>query len=147
MTSLDEARELALRALARRDLSRAALEARLRAAGVGPEAVAETVGFLVGAGLLDDGRLAGARAASLALRELGNAAINARLAAEGFGEDDRSAALAQLEPEAERARGVARRRAGDPGKLAAALYRRGFGQEAVEAALAALDAADGAELG
>jgi regulatory protein len=143
----DDALDLAGRALARRDLSRSELERRLLAAGIDPQDAARTVARLAGAGLVDDVRLARSRAARLAARGLGDAVIEARLAGEGIGEAERGEALAALEPEEERARRLAGTAgSGAAPRLAATLYRRGFAQSAVEAALAALDAPDGAKL-
>jgi regulatory protein len=139
--------ELAARALARRDLSRGALELRLQRAGIAPEISAATVAELVEERLVDDRRLALARADTLAGRGLGDVAIDRRLAAEGIEGELRREALEELPPEEDRARALAARlseRGG--GRVAATLHRRGFGSGAVEAALAALDGESSAEL-
>ncbi len=140
--------DLAASALARRDLSAAALTERLRRAGAGETAAGAAVARLASLGALDDARLAVARASRLAERGYGNAAIEARLESEGLGRAEIEAAVLGLEPEAARARAIAAtapdrsRRA-----LAATLARRGFAPDSLEAALGSLDAADEAELG
>jgi SOS response regulatory protein OraA/RecX len=138
--------ELAVRALGRRDLSRRALEARLQKAGVAAELSAETVEELAAERLVDDRRLAHARAETLAARGLGDAAIDARLEVEGIEARDRLDAVTELPPECERARRLAEKLGGGSERVAAGLYRRGFGPDAIEAALATLDDSSGAEL-
>ena len=134
------ARELAARALARRDVSVSALKKRLEAGGVERDEIDRVIEALVRAGLVDDVRLAQELSSSLADRGLGDEAILARLEAEGIGSDERAYALAMLEPEERRAVGVAEREsARGPRRLAALLTRRGFGEDAVEAALASFD--------
>jgi SOS response regulatory protein OraA/RecX len=142
----EAALEAAARALARRDLSRRALDSRLRKAGFTPELSAETVEELAAERLVDDRRLACDRAAALAGRGLGDAAIDARLAAEGIDEPERLEAVGKLPPEHERARRLVAKLGGGPEKVAAGLYRRGFGADAIESALATLDDGSGAEL-
>ncbi len=95
---------------------------------------------------MDDHRLATGRAAVLAGRGLGDAAIDARLAADGIDEPERREAVAGLPPEQERARRLVAKLGGGSEKVAAGLYRRGFGPDAIEAALAVLDDGSGAEL-
>jgi regulatory protein len=129
-----EAVALAARALRHRDLSRVALEERLDAAGVGTAARAEALGTLERAGFVDDARLAEARAGALAGRGYGDAAIRADLARRGIGRDLAEAALGALDPERDRAAAVVSQRGAGPG-AAAFLVRRGFSDEAVEAAL------------
>jgi SOS response regulatory protein OraA/RecX len=134
------ARDLAARALARRDLSVSALRKRLDAGGVERDETDRVVGGLIRTGLVDDVRLAQRLASSLADRGLGDEAILARLEAEGIGSDERAYALSMLEPEERRAVGVAgRESARGRRRLAALLARRGFGEDAVEAALASFD--------
>ncbi|TMJ96589.1 MAG: RecX family transcriptional regulator [Actinobacteria bacterium] len=100
---------------------------------------ADPGGFLERAGLLDDERLARARAESLAERGWGNEAIVARLGSEGLDEDVARAAAAELAPEGDRAGRLAGTET-DPRRIASLLSRRGFGEDVVEAALARLDA-------
>ena len=93
----------ATRALAARDRSRRALDERLARAGTPEAARAEALAALEGAGLLDDARIAHARARALADRGYGDAAIRAELEREGVGAEQAAAALAALAPERERA--------------------------------------------
>jgi SOS response regulatory protein OraA/RecX len=148
VTGSPDPAEIALRALAGRDMSRAALERRLQAGGLAGASCEETLDRLVEVGLVDDRRLGDRRAAALAARGLGDAAIDARLEGEGVGPDDRAAAIAALEPEEDRARRLAR----EAGKrsvrsLAASLAGRGFSDDAIVAALEAVDGSAGGELG
>ena len=85
------------------------------------------------AGLVDDGRLAAGRAAALSSRGLGDAAIAWRLEQAGVAPDRVSAAIAALEPEPDRARRLAARFREGAG--AAFLARRGFSEDAIEAAV------------
>lgn len=130
---------VASRALARRDLSAAELDARLERARVAPSVAAEVAGTLERAGLVDDERFAANRAESLAARGWGDAAIAARLEAVGVDEAVARVAVAALEPEAARARVLVERES-DPVRQARLLARRGFGEETLESVLeAALD--------
>ena len=130
-----EALHVAGRALRHRDLSRLGLAERLERASVAPAAAAEFAA-LERAGLVDDRRVARIRAGSLAERGYGNEAIRHRLLAEGLGEALVEEALGGLEPETERARPLIERRGPGP-RTARYLAGRGFGEEAVEAALEA----------
>jgi SOS response regulatory protein OraA/RecX len=94
----------ALRALRYRDLSRSRLDERLQQRGAGEDARAAALESLERAGLVDDGRVAASRARSLAERGYGDAAIRAALEVEQVSAEHLEAALAELEPEAERAR-------------------------------------------
>lgn len=136
-----EALETATRALRHRDRSRSALRARLRAAGIAPAACEDALDTLATAGIVDDDRFAVTRANALANRGSGDALIRADLAAAGVPNGIAAAALAALEPEHERAvRLVAAR--GESGATARWLARRGFGADAIEAALPRLVAGD-----
>jgi regulatory protein len=148
VTGSSDPAEIAVRELARRDLSRAVLERRLKVAGVSSASCEETLDRLAELGLVDDRRLGERRAAALAARGLGDAAIDARLEREGVGVDDRAAAIAALELEEDRARRLARE-AGTRSvrSLAASLAARGFADDAIVAALEAVDASAGGELG
>ena len=125
--ALDEA----ARVLARRDLSRRSLEARLARASVGSTARADAVETLARVGLVDDGRYARGRAAALADRGFGDAAIRWRLEQEGVDGEAREDAVSHLEPEALRARHLLDRRGRTP-STARLLARRGFSEDAVE---------------
>lgn len=126
-----EALQVAERALRHRDLSRQRLTERLERA-VPPAAAAESLTALERAGLVDDARVARVRAESLAARGYGDEAIRHRLRAEGLPDE----AVDELEPEARRARPLIERRGPGP-RTARYLAARGFGEDAVEAALGA----------
>jgi regulatory protein len=137
----DGALTTATRALARRERSAATLAAHLEESGVAPRERAATLGVLERAGYVDDARFAGLRAAALATRGYGDAAIRFDLEQQGVAAGPAGAALAALEPEADRAAALLARR----GVSAAALRRlaaRGFGEDAIESALAAFGGGD-----
>jgi SOS response regulatory protein OraA/RecX len=123
------------RALRHRDLSRRRLAERLEGA-VPPAVAAESLATLERAGLVDDRRVALVRAESLAGRGYGDEAIRHRLRAEGLAEEVAEEAVAGLAPECERAGPLVERRGVGP-RTARYLAGRGFGEEAVEAALGA----------
>jgi SOS response regulatory protein OraA/RecX len=131
-----EALRVAGRALRHRDLSRRRLAERLEGAAVAPTAAAESLAALESAGLVDDRRVARSRSTSLAERGYGDEAIRHRLLAEGLDAALVEEALAGLEPESERARPLIERRGPGP-RTARYVAGRGFGEEAVEAALGA----------
>jgi SOS response regulatory protein OraA/RecX len=130
-----EALRVAGRALRSRDLSRRRLAERL-GRSVPPQAAAESLATLERAGLVDDERVAQARARALGDRGWGNEAIRHRLRAEAFDEAVVGQAVHALEPEGERARRLVERRGPGP-RTARYLSGRGFGEEAVEAAFGA----------
>jgi SOS response regulatory protein OraA/RecX len=129
------AREIALAALQRRDLSEHELEQRLCRRGIQSRDRAETISELVESGLVDDARFARARAELLAERGAGDEAIRHDLVQRGLRSADVERALQPLEPERGRAERVA---ASLGGGLAAArtLARRGFGADSIESAVA-----------
>jgi len=86
-------------------------------------------------GLLDDERFAGRRAKALAERGKGNRAIRFDLQRQGIGSELADAAVAELEPERERAERIVSRRGTGP-KTARLLAGRGFDRDAVELAAA-----------
>jgi regulatory protein len=129
-----EALAKAARLLARRDLSEQGLNEELARRRVPPATRSETVTRLVEAGAVDDARLAHRRAEVLAARGAGDALIRSDLEARGLDGELVENALAELEPEPERARRVTVAR-GEGAATARYLARRGFGEEAVEAAL------------
>jgi SOS response regulatory protein OraA/RecX len=131
-----EALAVAGRALRSRDLSRRRLTERLERAEVPPAAAAESLTALEGAGLVDDERVAQARARALAERGWGDEAIRRRLHVESFDAPVVAAAVAGLEPESDRSRDVIEQRGTGP-RTARYLAGRGFGEEVVEAALGA----------
>jgi SOS response regulatory protein OraA/RecX len=136
-----EALDVAARALRGRDLSREALALRLERAAVPPAAAEESLATLGRAGLVDDARVARSRARGLAERGYGDEAIRERLRAEGL-EEHTATAVAELTPEAERAQTLITRRGQGP-RTARYLAGRGFGEDAVEAALGAAFGQDG----
>jgi regulatory protein len=126
----------ATRALRARPLSEQRLDERLRGAGFVARERVETLAILRRAGLVDDERFAFARAELLSGRGAGDAMIRHDLRAQGVDEETSARALAALEPEAIRATRVV---AAKGRRAAAARYlaRRGFGEEAIEAAVGA----------
>lgn len=133
-----EALGAATRSLARRDLSSRRLRERLHACGIRAPAADAALATLESVGIVDDARLARARAAALADRGWGDAAVAARLEQEGIGPEPARAALSELLPEPERAAALA---AGSPDPRAAwrLLARRGFSSDSIEHAVGVLD--------
>ncbi len=134
-----EALGVAVRTVARRDVSTRRLRERLAARGVRADAAAGAVARLTASGVVDDTRTAASRATSLAGRGWGDAAVASRLAGEGFDAADVRAAIAELRPERERATALA----GTAGSMRAAwtlLARRGFSAETAEDVVGVLDA-------
>jgi SOS response regulatory protein OraA/RecX len=131
-----EALAVATGSLRARDLSSQALGDRLRRANVAPAMRKEAVSALERAGVVDDARFAITRASALARRGYGDAAILADLARQGVSGELHAEALAGLDPETDRAREVVRRRGGGA-KTARFLASKGFGEDALEAALGA----------
>jgi len=133
--------DVAARLLSLRDLPAQALEGRLERAGVPRHARGEVVETLTRGGLVDDQRFALGRARALAERGYGDEAIRWKLELEGVPEELAGHAVAELEPETERAaRAVARR--GATSSAAGWLARRGFGADAIESALGSSAGAD-----
>ena len=116
----ESALDAGLRALRAADRSRAELDERLAQRGFGAADREEALAELERLGYLDDERTAELRAARLAERGYGDAYIEADLERRGL---PAAAALAALEPEAERA-------ARQTGRDDAWLARRGFAPEA-----------------
>jgi SOS response regulatory protein OraA/RecX len=121
----------AVRALRHRDLSRRRLDERLRRRGAGDTARDEALATLERAGLVDDARVAGTRAAALAGRGYGDAAIRFALEGEGLAAQLVEDALAALEPEPERAQNLLAGGPADP-KTLRRLAARGFAAETLE---------------
>jgi SOS response regulatory protein OraA/RecX len=120
-------------ALRHRDLSTRRLEQRLERSAVPPAERARAVETLTRAGLLDDARFARGRARALAARGYGDAAIRFDLERQGVDALLAAEALAELEPERDRALRVAAS-GGGAARTARLLARRGFGEDAIEAA-------------
>ena len=133
-----EALDTAAKALARRDLSARRLRERLEIRGIRAPAADRAVAALASAGLVDDERLARARARSLVERGWGDAAISDRLEREGLPAPLVRTALAELEPERERA--IATAAAAQDARVAwRLLARRGYASESIEDAIGVLD--------
>jgi len=125
--------DLAAQALRHRDRSRTQIDERLARAGVDDENRADALAALERIGYLDDARFARQRAESLADRGYGDEAISALLAADGVEPDVAGAAVGALRPEVERAAEIVASLGASP-RTAARLARKGFGEDAVEAA-------------
>jgi len=136
-----EALASATRTLRHRDVSSQRLAQRLEAAAVAPAARADALDVLARAGLVDDARFAARRADALAERGFGDEAIRDDLERQGVPPELRDQAVAALPDESGRARKVVARRGPGP-KTARYLSAKGFGEDAVEAALAGSIAAD-----
>lgn len=132
-----EALDAAVRALRHRDRSRATLRARLIGAGIAPWACEQALETLARAGIVDDERFARSRARALADRGSGDALIQADLLAAGVSEPEAMRTIGELEAESKRAIRLAAAR-GASVATARWLARRGFGEEAIEAALPTL---------
>jgi SOS response regulatory protein OraA/RecX len=131
----NEALAVAMRALARREYSQRGLRERLARAGV-PTADAEAaVEELRETGLLDEGRFAVERARVLAERGRGDSAIRFELEREVLEADAIEGAMAELEPEHERAARLVSRR-GATSATARLLASRGFDEDVVAGAVA-----------
>jgi SOS response regulatory protein OraA/RecX len=128
-----EAVQLAARALRHRDLSAARVEAELSRKRVAPTERRRALAALERAGLVDDRRVAERRARALAERGFGDEAIRWRLGQEGLGEEPAARAVAGLAPERERAEQLLDRE-GRSARTLRLLARRGFGEDALEAA-------------
>ena len=125
--------DLAARALRHRDRSRSQVDERLARAGVEDDRRADARDALERIGYVDDARFAGQRAASLAERGYGDDAISALLAADGVPPELAGDAVGALRPESERAAEIVASLGASP-RTAARLARKGFGEDAVEAA-------------
>jgi regulatory protein len=126
-----EARDVALRALARRDHTRASLDRRLAQRGATATVRRETVAAAERAGLVDDARFASGRAALLAARGAGDAMIEDDLARRGVPEGAIRAAIAGLEPEPARAEAIVAAHGRSPRTLRR-LAAKGFSEESLE---------------
>jgi regulatory protein len=135
---MPDATELALRALRHRNRSRHDLEQRLEGAGVTPDDRSAALDRLSEAGLLSDDRFAEERAQVLANRGASDALIRHDLRRQGVEHTAVEHAIAQLEPEDDRAARMFRRRGGGA-KALRYLAGRGFAAETLER-LAAADA-------
>jgi regulatory protein len=135
--------DLAAEALRHRDRSRRQIDERLARAGVEDDRRTDALDALERIGYVDDARFAGQRAASLAERGYGDEAISAFLVADGVSTDLVGEAVGAIRPEAERAAEIVASLGASP-RTAARLARKGFGEDAVEAAAGGF-ATDGSE--
>ena len=131
----DEALAVATRALARREHSRRSLAERLERAGIREREAEEVLSELERLGLLDDRRFALERARVLAERGKGDAAIRFDLERSGVSRAAVEEALAQLDPERERAERLVVSRGATPA-TARLLAVRGFDEDVVAAVVA-----------
>ena len=131
----DEALAVATRALARREHSRGSLAERLQRAGVGESEAEAVLAELERLGLLDDSRFALERARVLAERGKGDTAIRFDLESSGVSAAAVEEALAQVDPERERAERLVGRRGATPA-TARLLAGRGFDEDVVAAVVA-----------
>jgi SOS response regulatory protein OraA/RecX len=127
-----EAVDAAARLLRHGDRSRAELETRLTQRGIGAEALSDALETLERVGVLDDGKTASLRAHKLADRGYGDAWIRAELERRGLPVEE---ALAELEPERERAGRIVSEQGGGAA-TARYLARRGFDEDTLETAFA-----------
>jgi regulatory protein len=132
-----EAREAAVRALSRRDHTRASLDRRLAARGTATALRRETVEAAERAGLVDDARFASGRAALLSARGAGDALIADDLSRHGVPDEAIRVALQHLEPESTRAAGVVAAR-GRSVRTLRFLAGKGFSEETLEPLVADL---------
>ena len=132
------ARDAAVRAVARRDHSRASLVARLERAGVRPRERGDAIDAATRAGLVDDARFAEARAKALADRGAGDLLVLGDLERNGVDDATAHAALATLEPEAVRASRIVASR-GATARTLRYLATRGFSEDSLEGLVADLE--------
>jgi regulatory protein len=132
------AREAAVRAVARRDHSRATLDARLERAGVREAERIETIEAAARAGLVDDARFAEVRAQHLASRGAGDLLVLDDLARNGVDDATARASVASLEPEPVRAGRIVASR-GVSERTLRYLASRGFAEESLDGLVADLE--------
>ena len=132
------AREAAVRAVARRDHSRATLCARLERSGIRETERIETVEAAARAGLVDDVRFAEARARQLVSRCAGDLLVLDDLERNGVDDVTARATVAMLDPETARAARIVASR-GASGRTLRYLASRGFSEESLEGLVADLE--------
>ena len=125
--------DVASSALRRQDLSATKLAERLGRVSGAPRERRQVVEMLERVGVVDDVRVAVARATTLAERGYGNTAIDADLESKGIAAAIRADAIRALPPELERLGPIVERRGTGP-RTARFAARRGFGEEAIDAA-------------
>ncbi len=126
-----EAGNAALSALSRADHTTATLRTKLAARGIAPAAREATLVTMGRSGLVDDARFARRRAAALADRGAGDAMIRDELERRGVASELITAAIEELEPEAERAARLITTHGHTPQTLRR-LAAKGFGSDALE---------------
>jgi len=127
-----------IRAVARREHTRASLAERLARAGVEASGRSEALERAERAGLVDDGRYAAARARDLADRGAGDELVLDDLVRHGVDEALAREAVAALEPERDRAARIVVARGLSP-RTARFLAAKGFAAELVEDVVAELE--------
>lgn len=132
------AERTAVRAVARRDHTRASLDRRLHQAGVGDVVRGEVLERAERAGLVDDTRFAERRAALLADRGAGDLLVLDDLERHGVEESLARATVAALAPEAERAARIVECRGRSP-RIVRYLAGRGFSEETLEPLIAEIE--------
>ncbi len=132
------AEDVVLRALARREHTRAALAGRLERAGVDASGRSDALERAERAGLVDDRRYAAARARQLADRAAGDELVLDDLVRHGVDEVLAREAVAALEPERDRAARIVVARGLSP-RTARFLAAKGFAAELVEDVVAELE--------
>jgi regulatory protein len=132
------ARDAAVRAVARRDHSRATLDARLERAGVRETERIETIEAAARAGLVDDARFAESRAQQLASRGAGDLLVLDDLQRNGVDDATARASLVLLEPETVRAARIVASR-GVSERTLRYLASRGFSEESLDGLVADLE--------
>jgi SOS response regulatory protein OraA/RecX len=121
----------ATRSLAASDRSKQALEQRLAQAGHSAAAREDAIAVLARTGALDDERLAETRAELLARRGYGDRAIHSDLRRRMVAPEVAGTAVAALEPEIDRLRGMLENTIVTPALLRR-LAGRGFSRESLE---------------
>lgn len=130
--------QVAVRALARREHSRATLDRRLARAGLTDTVRRDVLERAEHAGLVDDTRYAERRALQLADRGYGDRLVLEDLARHGVADEVVRAALARLEPEAARAGRLVEAR-GASARTLRYLASRGFSEDSLEDLVAKLE--------
>jgi regulatory protein len=133
----ERATAVAVKALARRERSRAELDERLAHAGVRDAERRVTLDRATRAGLVDDARFAAARARLLAERGAGDALVLADLVRHGVDDVVARAAVSELVPEADRAARIVEAR-GRSARTLRYLAARGFAEESLDDLIAEL---------
>ncbi len=129
------AEQVAVRALSRREHSRASLATRLEQAGVDDALRDEVLERAESGGLVDDERFAGHRARQLAERGAGDLLISDDLARQGVDEAVARRVVGDLPAEADRVAAIVERR-GRSVRTLRHLASRGFSEESLEALVA-----------